>query len=497
MAQKLLLKVEHIHKRFPGVHALDDVHFDVFPGEIHALVGENGAGKSTLMKLLSGAYQRDSGTIYWDAEPVEIETPKKSQELGISTIYQELMLTPDLTVAENIFLGREPVKSFGRVDAKKMHEESERLLQMLDIPLDPRTKVKQISIAQQQMVEVAKALSQNARLIIMDEPTSSLTDHETEKLFEVSRNLRDRGVSIIFVSHRLEEIFELCGRCTVLRDGQYVATANVADISKDDLIQWMVGRQLGNIFVKEEAQIGETILEVQNLSTEKLLRDVSFSLYRGEILGFAGLVGAGRTEVMRAIFGVDQRTGGTIRIKNQEVRIHSPEEAIKENMGFVPEDRKQQALFLGLTVRENITSACMKKVCQNGMVIQNEIEQEISTKFVQTMNIKTPSLEQKVINLSGGNQQKVVISKWLATEPHILIVDEPTRGIDVGSKKEIHALLSHLAQQGIGIIMISSELPEIIGMSDRVVVMHEGRISGIIDKKNNMTQENIMRLATH
>lgn len=496
MAQQPLLKMEHIHKRFPGVHALDDVHFEVLPGEIHALVGENGAGKSTLMKLLSGAYQRDSGTIFWKGMAIEVENPRKAQDLGISTIYQELMLTPDLTVAENIFLGREPAQSFGRVDQKTMFAESRRLLDMLDMPLDPHTPVKRLSIAQQQMVEVAKALSQKAQLIIMDEPTSSLTDHETEMLFSVSRNLKEQGVSIVFISHRLEEVFQICDRCTVLRDGQYVASANVADISKDDMIQWMVGRQLGNIFVKEEAQIGETILEVEHLTTD-MLQDITFSLARGEILGFAGLVGAGRTEVMRAIFGVDKHQRGKIIIKGQEVHIHSPEHAIKHKMGFVPEDRKQQALFLGLTVRENISSACMKKVCKEGVVIRDAIEQDIAKRFVETLDIRTPGLEQQVMNLSGGNQQKVVISKWLATEPEILIVDEPTRGIDVGSKKEIHSLLSHLAQQGIGIIMISSELPEIIGMSDRVVVMHEGRISGILEKKDDMTQEQIMRLATH
>ena len=497
MKRTPLLKMERINKGFPGVQALDDVNFDVFPGEIHALVGENGAGKSTLMKLLSGAHQRDSGTIYWEDQEVEIETPRKSQKIGISTIYQELMLTPDLTIAENIFLGREPAKSFGRVDRKAMIAESERLLNMLDIPLDPCTPVKWLSIAQQQMVEVAKALSQKARLIIMDEPTSSLTDHETMMLFQVSRNLKDQGVSIVFISHRLEEVFMLCDRVTVLRDGKFVATSDVADVSKEEMIQWMVGRQLGNIFVKEKANIGETILEVQHLSTEELLRDITFSLARGEILGFAGLVGAGRTEVMRAIFGVDRRRSGKICIKGNEVNIYSPEQAISYKMGFVPEDRKQQALFLGLAVRENITSACMKKVCNGGMVIHNSIEQNISNKFVEAINIKTPSLEQRVMNLSGGNQQKVVISKWLATEPEILIVDEPTRGIDVGSKKEIHALLSHLALQGIGIIMISSELPEIIGMSDRVVVMHDGKISGIIEDRAQMTQENIMRLATH
>ena len=449
------------------------------------------------MKILSGAHQPDQGTIAWEGRQVEIPTPRRSQEIGISTIYQELMLTPDLTVAENIFLGREPAKSFGRVDTKTIHAESVRLLKMLDMPLDPRTPVKHLSIAQQQMVEVAKALSQKARLIIMDEPTSSLTEHETLKLFEVSRNLRQQGVSIVFISHRLEEVFMICDRVTVLRDGKFVETANVAEVTKEEMIQWMVGRQLGNIFVKEDAEIRDTILEVRNLSTEKLLRDISFTLSRGEILGFSGLVGAGRTEVMRAIFGADPYTSGTVLIKGREVQITSPEQAIKYKMGFVPEDRKQQGLFLGLTLRENITSACMKKVCHDGYVINNRSERDISEQFVKAINIKTPGLEQKVMNLSGGNQQKVVISKWLATEPEILIVDEPTRGIDVGSKKEIHALLSHLAKQGIGIIMISSELPEIIGMSDRVVVMHEGRISGIIAEETQMTQENIMRLATH
>lgn len=497
MKQAPLLNMEHIYKAFPGVQALDDVHFEVLPGEIHALVGENGAGKSTLMKILSGAHQPDQGVISWEGQPVDIPTPRRSQEIGISTIYQELMLTPDLTVAENIFLGREPAKSFGRVDKKTMHAESKRLLKLLDMPLDPRTPVKHLSIAQQQMVEVAKALSHNARLIIMDEPTSSLTEHETLKLFEVSRHLRQQGVSIVFISHRLEEVFMICDRVTVLRDGKFVETANVADVTKEEMIQWMVGRQLGNIFVKEEAEIRDTILEVRNLSTEKLLRDISFTLSRGEILGFSGLVGAGRTEVMRTIFGVDPYTSGAVLINGQEVQIRSPEQAIKYKMGFVPEDRKQQGLFLGLALRENITSACMKKVCHDGYVINNTTERKISEDFVKAINIKTPSLEQKVMNLSGGNQQKVVISKWLATDPEILIVDEPTRGIDVGSKKEIHALLSHLAKQGIGIIMISSELPEIIGMSDRVVVMHEGRISGIIAEKSQMTQENIMRLATH
>ncbi|MBD3306037.1 ATP-binding cassette domain-containing protein [candidate division KSB3 bacterium] len=496
MERTPLLRMEHINKGFPGVQALDDVHFEVFPGEIHALVGENGAGKSTLMKLLSGAHQRDSGTISWEGRAVEIDTPRTSQHIGISTIYQELMLTPDLTIAENIFLGREPAKSFGRVDTPRMLAESERLLSLLEMPLDPRLPVKQLSIAQQQMVEVAKALSQHARLIIMDEPTSSLTDHETLKLFEVARNLKQQGVSIVFISHRLAEVFTLCDRVTVLRDGKYVATAEVADVTREEMIQWMVGRQLGNIFVKEEAEIGETILEVQHLSTDTGLQDINFTLCRGEILGFAGLVGAGRTEVMRAIFGADRRTTGTIRLKGQPVNIMSPEDAIKHNIGFMPEDRKQQALFLGLAVRMNITSACMKKVCQDGVVINSRIEHDLAQRFVEAINIKTPGLEQKVMNLSGGNQQKVVLSKWLATEPEILIVDEPTRGIDVGSKKEIHALLSRLARQGIGIIMISSELPEIIGMSDRVVVMHEGRISGILDEKAQMTQENIMRLAT-
>lgn len=310
-----LLRMEHIHKSFPGVHALDDVHFEVLPGEIHALVGENGAGKSTLMKLLSGAYQRDQGTIYWHGAAVEIESPRKSQEIGISTIYQELMLTPELTIAENIFLGREPALSFGRVDKKTMAAESARLLALLDLPLNPATPVKQLSLAQKQMVEVAKALSHKAQLIIMDEPTSSLTDHETVKLFEVSRSLKQQGVSIVFISHRLEEIFTICDRITVLRDGKFVGTTNIAEITKEELIQWMVGRQLGNIFVKEEARIGETLLEVQHLSTANLLRDINFSLARGEILGFAGLVGAGRTEVMRAIFGVDPLTAGKILIK--------------------------------------------------------------------------------------------------------------------------------------------------------------------------------------
>jgi ribose transport system ATP-binding protein len=496
MEQTPLLSMTHIHKRFPGVHALNDVHFDVLPAEIHALVGENGAGKSTLMKLLSGAKQHDSGTIAWEGRPVEIETPRKSQEIGISTIYQELMLTPDLSIAENIFLGREPAKSFGRVDQQLMHAESRRLLEMLDVHLDPNTLVKHLSIAQQQMVEVAKALSQHAKLIIMDEPTSSLTDHETEMLFQVTRNLKAQGVSVVFISHRLEEVFMICDRVTVLRDGKFVATAEVEEVSKEDMIQWMVGRQLGNIFVKEVAEIGETILEVRDLATEGFLADINFTLARGEILGFAGLVGAGRTEVMRAVFGVDRRTQGTILIRGREVNIPSPEFAIRHKMGFVPEDRKQQALFLGLALRANITSACMKTVAHGGLVIDNAVEHEISERFVKAINIKTPGLEQKVMNLSGGNQQKVVISKWLATEPEILIVDEPTRGIDVGSKKEIHALLSQLAQRGIGIIMISSELPEIIGMSDRVIVMHDGRISGIIDDRAQMTQEQIMRLAT-
>ncbi len=490
-----LLRMEHISKAFPGVQALDDVTLEVSAGEIHALVGENGAGKTTLMKILTGALLPDQGTIYLRGQPVRIETPAHAQALGISIIHQELALISALNVGQNIFLGREPQGALpGTVDWSRLYQDATRQLGQLGLQLDPTTPLTALSIAEQQMVEIAKALSLQADLLVMDEPTSALSERETETLFDVMRSLRAQGVSIIFITHRLEEVFEVADRVTVLRDGRWVATKRIQEVTQEDVVQMMVGRQLTEMYPKADTAAGDVILQVKGLSRAGALHDIHFELRRGEILGVAGLVGAGRTELARALFGIDPIDKGEIWIEGQPVVINSPQKAIKLGMGLVPEDRKAQGLFLDMALRFNITVSQLDQLSRLGVLDFNRMNQVAQT-YVERLDIRTAGLMQRVRNLSGGNQQKVVIARWLTLHPKILILDEPTRGIDVGAKAEIHALMGQLARDGVGILMISSELPEILGVSDRILVMHEGRITADIPREE-ATQDVIMHAAT-
>ncbi|RLC67995.1 MAG: D-xylose ABC transporter ATP-binding protein [Chloroflexi bacterium] len=489
-----VLRMERISKQFPGVQALDDVTFRVARGEIHALVGENGAGKSTLMKILTGAIPCDSGQIILRGQEVEIDSPGRAQQLGISMIHQELALIPYLNIGQNIYLGREPRGRLpGLIAWSQLYSQAQGQLARLNMDLDPLTLVVDLPIAQQQMVEVAKALSFNADIIVMDEPTSALTERETDTLFEVMRTLKAQGVTIIFISHRLEEVFEIADRVTVLRDGRLIGVAPITEVSTDDVVRMMVGRELGEMYPKQTVARQDVVLRVQGLTRGNELRDVSLELRRGEILGVAGLVGAGRTPLARALFGIDPIERGEIWVDGQAVRINSPRTAIRLGMGFVPEDRKEQGLFLGMAVRENITIGVLDRKSILGFLRFRELDR-LAEGYVQQLDIRTPSLRQRVRNLSGGNQQKVVIARWLTLHPKILILDEPTRGIDVGAKAEIHALMNRLAGEGVGIIMISSELPEILGISDRILVMRQGQIVGEFTRQE-ATQDAIMLCA--
>ena len=505
-----LLQVEQVSKSFPGVLALHDVSMEVLAGEVHGLVGENGAGKSTLMKILSGVYQPDGGQILLDGKPTVLHSPRQAQELGISIIYQEFNLMPNLSVEENVFVGREP-NSAKFVRWRALRRQTTALLDQLGVRLNPGAIVRDLSVAEQQMVEIAKALSLNARLVIMDEPTSALTDTEVAALFEIIRGLKDRGLAVIYISHRLEEIFAICDRVTVLRDGQLAGDLPISGATPDRVVRLMVGRPLGDLFRPEEAErrlaaLAENapppVLEVRGLgrtgtvqdASAIVLEDVSFALRPGEIVGLAGLVGSGRTEVARALFGADDYDRGEIRVDGHPVRLHSPRAAIRLGIGLVPEDRKLQALVLMLAIRENMGLSMLDKLSRFGIVRLRE-ERALARRMVEALRVRTPSIEQKVLNLSGGNQQKVVIAKWLALHPKILIMDEPTRGIDIGAKAEVHALMHHLGADGVAILMISSELPEIIHMSDRILVMRQGRIAGELSRAQ-ATQEAVMALAT-
>ncbi|MDQ3694099.1 MAG: sugar ABC transporter ATP-binding protein [Chloroflexota bacterium] len=496
--------MEGISKFFPGVQALQGVDLAVFPGECLALVGENGAGKSTLMKILSGVYLPDEGRLAFDGAPVILSSPRQAQELGISIIYQEFNLMPNLTVMENVFVGREPNRA-GFVRRRTMERQTRDLLGQLGVRLRPDAVVRDLSVADQQMVEIAKALSTNARLVIMDEPTSALSETEVTALMQLIRQLKARGLGVIFITHRLDEVFQICDRITVLRDGQNVGSAPMAEVNPDWIVRTMVGRELGELFQKEAAAVAvdaAPALEVRGLSrtgtrrdaSAIVLEDVHLTVRAGEIVGLAGLVGSGRTEVVRALFGADPFDRGEILIDGRPVLVRSPRDAIRQGIGLVPEDRKTQALVLDLTVRENITLASLGDVVRSGFV-RFRRERARAREFVEALRIRTPSLEQRVVNLSGGNQQKVVIAKWLALRPRVLIMDEPTRGIDIGAKAEVHHLMSELASEGVAILMISSELPEVLGMSDRVLVMRQGRISGELSRAE-ATQERIMALAT-
>ncbi|MBN2411689.1 sugar ABC transporter ATP-binding protein [candidate division KSB1 bacterium] len=492
MNKNFKLEMRKICKIFPGVVALDNVDFELGE-EVHILLGENGAGKSTLVKILSGAYQKTSGQIFLDGKEIEIKNPKHAQDLGISIIYQEFNLVPHLSVAENIFLGREPTLMPGVLNLKKLYNSAQKILDDLGVEINARSLVKDLGVAQQQMVEVAKALSLDARILIMDEPTSALTEQEIERLFATIRDLLKKGVSVIYISHRLEELFEIGDRVTILRDGKYIGTHRIDDISKPELIRMMVNRELKEQFPKKKAAIGDEILRLQNVEKDTVLHDINFSLYRGEILGIAGLLGSGRTELARAIFGAERIDSGNIFVKGKQVKITGPRSAINLDIGFLTEDRKCQGLILNLSVKENICLPSVDRFSKLG-VVNRKKEVEAADFYINELRIKTPGMYQKVMYLSGGNQQKVIISKWLCTNVDVLIFDEPTRGIDVGSKVEIYELMNKLIAGGVAIIMISSELPEILGMSDRILVMHQGRIAGEFSAEE-ATQEKILHKA--
>ena len=493
MSKLPIFQVQHVSKSFGGVHALKDVHFELHAGEIHALLGENGAGKSTLIKIMTGLYQPDAGEIVFEGQPIHFANTHEAQAQGIVAIYQEPSLFPDLDIAENIFVGRQPTKR-GRIDWQRMYVEAAELLRRLGVSLDPRTKARSLSVAQMQLVEIARAISIKTKVLIMDEPTASLTLGEIEDLFTIVRQLRQQGTSIIFISHHLEELFALCDRVTILRDGSYVGTHPMSTITTDDLIQMMVGRTLHELFPKQDVPPGDVVLEVAGLEVEGTFADVSFSLRRGEILGMAGLIGAGRTEVARALFGVDPATAGTIKLDGNVVTITSPQTAMALGIGYVPEDRKLHGLVLDMSIADNITLPELQNFARMGW-LDSKREQAAAATGAKQLEVKMSSVEQPAGELSGGNQQKVVLAKWLQTHPRVLILDEPTRGIDVGTKAAVHRLMSSLAAQGMAILMISSELPEVLGMSDRILVMREGRVTGQFSRAE-ATQERLMAAAT-
>jgi rhamnose transport system ATP-binding protein len=489
-----ILKLSNISKRFGGVEVLHGVSFTLRQGEVHALLGENGAGKSTLIKVITGVHQPDGGEIDLDGKQMHFNDTHESRLAGIAAIYQELSLFPDLNVAENIFIGRQPTTFGGRIDWRKMYSEAGELLLSLGVHLDLKQKARSLSIAQQQMVEIARAFSINARILIMDEPTSSLTLNEVDDLFRLVRRLRDEGTAIVFISHRLEEIFELADRVTVLRDGAYVDTRQVKDVTRDDLIRMMVGRTITNMFPKQDVKPGKVVLQVDHLTCEGAFRDISFDLREGEILGMAGLVGAGRTNVARAIFGVEPPTSGVIQLDGKAIQITSPRQAIALGLAYVPEDRQLHGLIPPMNITANISLPVLQEYARRGW-LQDKVERSAAFNAAKQMEVRANSIWQKARELSGGNQQKVVMAKWLSTNPRILILDEPTRGIDVGTKAAVHALMSKLASEGMAILMISSELPEVLGMSDRVIVMHEGSMTAHFTRAE-ATQEKILSAAT-
>ena len=497
MPSDLLVRMEGIDKSFPGVQALADARFELRPGEVHALVGENGAGKSTLMKVLSGIYREDAGTIWYKGQEVDIPNPRAGLDLGISMIHQELVLAPHLTVAQNIFMGREPRGRLAFVvDDKRQVEQTAELIERLHLRLDPKAKVKDLKVAQQQMVSIAQALSVDASVLIMDEPTAALTNTEIDELFRIIRTLTSQGVGVVHISHRLEELRQISDRVTVMRDGRHVATVETAATSIDDIISMMVGRTIYEEAPQVPEQADESVvLEVRGLSRGRAVRDVSFQLRRGEILGVAGLVGAGRTELGRLIFGADPKDAGEILVGGQVVDIGSPADAVSHGISYLSEDRKRYGLALGLDVETNVAMASYRRFRRALGQINTRLTRRVAEQRIEELAIKTPSVRQKARNLSGGTQQKVVVAKWLTAETEILIFDEPTRGIDVGAKQEIYHLLNQLASEGKSIIMISSELPEILRMSHRIIVMCEGRLTGELSAAE-ADQERIMTLAT-
>ena len=498
-SMEYVLELKNIYKSFPGVKVLEDVTLQVRPGEVHALMGENGAGKSTLMKILMGIYKADQGSIFLEGKETVIHGPKDAMSKGISMIHQELNTVLDMEVAENVFVGRELLKKgFEKlkiVDIARMREETGRYFREMNIDIDPRAKMRTLSVAEMQLVEIVKAISLNSRIIVMDEPTSAITEKEATVLFAQIERLKKQGVAIIYISHKMDEIFRISDTITVLRDGQWIGTKPAKELDNDMLIKMMVGRELTDIYPKDPVEIGDVILEVKNLSRGKKVRDASFSLRKGEVLGIAGLVGAGRSELVETIFGLYPKTGGQIFLHGKEVHIKNSADAIKNKMALITEDRKQTGLNLIVSVKENIASVSIGKLSTHGIVNDKKIN-EVSEKYIRELKIKTPDGNAIVGNLSGGNQQKVVLAKWLLDEPDIIIFDEPTRGIDIGAKRDIYLLINNLAKEGKAVIVISSEMAEVMGICDRILVMAEGRINGEVQREE-FSQEVIMGYASN
>ncbi len=488
-----LLEMEHISKNFPGVKALDDINIDLYPGEVHALVGENGAGKSTLMKILNGVYQPDCGRILVGGKEVHISDTHAAHKLGINIVFQEFNLCNAISVSNNIFIGRHKHNKWGMVDDKWLYSETKKLMDYMRLDIDPNTILGELSVAEKQLVEIAKAISTNAKILVFDEPTSALTEKEIERLFEIIKTLCSEGCGIFYISHRMEELDSIADRITVLRDGRHIDTRNYKDMSRDDMIRMMVGRELNNQYPDFKRNIGAVILEIDRVFVPEQLDISGIQVREGEIVGFAGLCGAGRTETARAVFGADRAKEIQVKILGKPVKISTPKDAIEHGIGYLTDDRKQNGLALRLDVEKNINMTCYPMFLKNGLYSQR-LADENARKYIDSINIKTPSIRQTVQNLSGGNQQKVVLSKWLSRETQILIFDEPTRGIDVGAKYEIYKLMNELSKKRKGIIMISSDLPEIIGMCDRVYVFCRGRVTGILSQ-SELSQERILRYA--
>jgi rhamnose transport system ATP-binding protein len=482
-----------VSKRFGATQALLDVSLDLLPGEIHGLVGENGAGKSTIVKVLAGIHQPDSGAVLLDGKPVLLHGPAHARALGIATVHQEPRLFPDLTVAENVFMGHSKTGRFGSVDWRAMRQSADAIFASLSVSVDSAAVVRGLSMADQQLIEIAKALSVDSRVLILDEPTASLSAHEVDRLFAIVRQTRDRGVAVLFVSHRLEEVFELCGRATVLRDGRHVITAPTSELTAPDLVRYMVGRSV-SLFPRTAAKIGEVLLDVRGLTRIGAFRDISFSVRSGEIVGLSGLVGAGRTEIARVLFGLDRADAGEVLLAGKQVRFGSPSEALRAGVAYVPEDRHLDGLVSGFSIAENISLPIMPRLFPQ-LFIRRGRERSLAANYSERLRIRSTGVTELVEALSGGNQQKVVIAKWLATEPRVLILDEPTRGVDIGAKVEVHRIISDLAAAGLGIVLISSELPEVLAMSDRIVVLHEGRMSAEIPR-DEASEERVMFAAT-
>jgi rhamnose transport system ATP-binding protein len=490
-----LLEMHGINKTFGAVVALDGAEFVLDSGSIHAFVGENGAGKSTLVKIIGGLHNRDGGEFLLEGSPVDFRSTADAKQAGIAVIYQEPTLFPDLTVAENIFVGRQPYTRFGTVDRAHMRRETRELTARLGVQIDPDRDARGLSIADQQILEIAKAISLNAKVVIMDEPTAALSGVEVERLMGIARQLRDEGKGIIFISHRFDEVFELCDTVTVMRDGQFIETNSIADVTVDDIIRQMVGRSVENLFPKQHATIGDVVLNVEHLTRAGVFDDVSFQVHSGEIVCLAGLVGAGRSEIARAVFGVDRYDSGAVTMGGAAVPRRNPAGAMALGMGFVPEDRRKQGLAMTAGVQTNITLAIRNQLARWGF-LTSKLEQSPTEQWASRLQVKTRALDTHAVMLSGGNQQKVVLAKWLATGPKLLIIDEPTRGIDVGTKSEVHRLISELASTGLAVLMISSELPEVLGMADRVVIVREGRLTANISREE-ATAEVVMYAATH